>query len=105
MDESTIVERLCPDCKVPLELIMPKVLLHSDQRSLFSDETVVVDIYACPRCGLMRVYHYNQRYRQEKAIEEAKKPAPPPQPEASGDPWDKKKKEGGGLFDLFRSED
>jgi len=103
MDEAPIVERLCPDCKVPLELIKPQVLLHSDART-FSDETVVVDIYACPRCGLMRVYHYNQRYKQEKAIEEAKRPKPPVQPEDPGDPWDKKKK-GGSFLDMFRPND
>lgn len=91
MDDKPIVERLCPDCKVPLERVKPRVTWSSLPGS-FLAETYLIDIYACPRCGLVRVYDYEQRRKQEAAAEKAA--TPPPQPaekaETAGDPWEDK---------------
>lgn len=107
MSDSPIPQRLCPDCKVPLERVKPRVTLSSHPGSMLG-ETMVVDIYSCPQCGLIRVYDYEQRWKQEyeaeKAAKTAAQPAPPPQPKepVSGDPWDKPRGKG---WNPFRSKD
>lgn len=92
----TPVRRLCPDCQVELERTVPRFGLTDSPGDLFS-EPFYLDIYTCPRCGLVRFYSYQQRRDAEEAAKAAAQPAPPPPAEAkphqSADPWEKK-----GLF-------
>lgn len=91
-------KRLCPDCKVPLERIKSDFVISDIPDSLFR-ETIHIDIYSCPRCGLVRVYDAARRIAQEQEQQEAEEAARQPdhrltlEAEAPRDPWEKK-----GLF-------
>lgn len=78
--------RLCPDCKVPLERIRDAWTL-APSASLFADD-IVVDVYSCPQCGLVRLYSFEQRWKQEAAAKAAEQPQP--REPVSTDPWEKK---------------
>ena len=92
------VRRCCPVCGVELERTLPRFSLSETPSSLFADN-LLLDIYTCPRCGLIRIYSYDHRQKEEEAAKAATQPAPPPRPEAEAkaarpaDPWEK-----GGLF-------
>ncbi len=92
------VRRCCPDCGVELERTLPRFSLSETPSSLFADN-LLLDIYTCPRCGLIRIYSYDHRQKEEEAAKAAAQPAPSPRPEAEAkaarpaDPWEK-----GGLF-------
>lgn len=91
-----VAERRCPDCKVPLERIKSDFVISDMPGSLFR-ETIHIDIYSCPHCGLVRVYDAARRIAQEQ--QEAEEAARQPdhtltlEAEAPRDPWEKK-----GLF-------
>lgn len=93
-----VAERRCPDCKVPLERIKSDFVISDMPGSLFR-ETIHIDIYSCPRCGLVRVYDAARRIAQEQEQKEAEEAARQPDhtltlgTEAPRDPWEKK-----GLF-------
>lgn len=106
MDENVQVERLCPDCKVALECIKSNFSIFDQPNSIFRD-SVVIDIYACPRCGLIRLYDAAQpQTRERSALQaqldqeraQARREAELKGTPSTGDPWEKKK---GGLFGLF----
>ena len=107
MSDTPIPQRLCPDCKVPLERAMSRIPLFYSPADLFHDP-FWADIYFCPQCGLARVYSYDQRQKQEESeaptTQAATQSAPPPQPKEpiAGDPWDKPKGKG---WNPFRSKD
>lgn len=84
--------RLCPDCKVEMEWSITRFPLSENPQSIFAN-IFFLDIYTCPQCGLVRLYSYDHRRKQEAAAEEAAR-----QPdhtltleaEAPRDPWEKK---------------
>ena len=60
------VRRCCPDCGVELERTLPRFSLSETPSSLFADN-LLLDIYTCPRCGLIRIYSYDHRQKEEEA--------------------------------------
>lgn len=103
MSDTPIPQRLCPDCKVPLERVRDAWTLIPSA-GLFTNDDLVVDAYSCPQCGLVRFYSLEQRWKQEAAAKAAARPTPPPQPKEpiTGEPWDKPKGKG---WTPFRSKD
>lgn len=94
LSSSPLSPRLCPDCQVEMEWSITRFPLSENPQSLFADP-FFLDIYTCPRCGLVRFYSYQQRREAEEAAKAAAQPGPPAadRPEQPADPWEKK-----GLF-------
>lgn len=81
--------RLCPDCKVEMEWSITRFPLSENPQSIFAD-IFFLDIYTCPQCGLVRLYSYDHRRKQEAAAKAAEQPAQPPVDQAPArDPWEK----------------